>query len=37
VSTTSDLSQDLSRLLPDEQRNLYIDGTWREAGGGERL
>jgi succinate-semialdehyde dehydrogenase/glutarate-semialdehyde dehydrogenase len=37
VSTTSDLSQDLSRLLPDEQRNLYIDGAWREASGGERL
>ena len=37
MSTTSDLSQDLSQLLPDEQRNLYIDGAWREASGGERL
>ena len=24
-------------LLPDEQRNLYIDGSWREADGGERF
>ena len=23
--------------LPEEQRNLYIDGTWREASGGERF
>ena len=23
--------------LPEEQRNLYIDGSWREANGGERF
>jgi succinate-semialdehyde dehydrogenase/glutarate-semialdehyde dehydrogenase len=27
----------LSDLLPDEQRNLYIDGTWREAASGKRF
>ncbi len=37
MSAISDVSPDLSRLLPDEQRNLYIDGAWREASGGERL
>ena len=26
-----------SDLLPDEQRNLYIDGDWREGDGGERF
>uniref|UniRef100_UPI003B3B02DB aldehyde dehydrogenase family protein n=1 Tax=Micromonospora sp. TaxID=1876 RepID=UPI003B3B02DB len=25
------------RWLPAEQRNLYIDGTWREAEGGGRF
>jgi succinate-semialdehyde dehydrogenase/glutarate-semialdehyde dehydrogenase len=25
------------RWLPEEQRNLYIDGTWREANGGGRF
>ena len=28
---------DLSDLLPDAQRNLYIGGGWREANGGERF
>ncbi len=37
MSAIPDVSPDLSRLLPDEQRNLYIDGSWREASGGERL
>jgi succinate-semialdehyde dehydrogenase/glutarate-semialdehyde dehydrogenase len=27
----------ISDLLPDEQRNLYIDGTWREAASGKRF
>ena len=27
----------LNDLLPDEQRNLYIGGGWREANGGERF
>ncbi|MGH3348111.1 MAG: NAD-dependent succinate-semialdehyde dehydrogenase [Nocardioides sp.] len=27
----------LSDLLPDKQRNLYIDGGWHEANGGERF
>ncbi len=33
----SDAEHRLSDLLPDEQRNLYVDGKWREAEGGERL
>ncbi len=37
MSAFPDVSPDLSRLLPDEQRNLYIDGSWREASGGGRL
>ncbi len=37
MSAISDLRPDLTQLLPDEQRNLYIDGGWREASGGERL
>ena len=31
---SGDMSAD---LLPDEQRNLYIDGGWREADGGGRF
>ena len=27
----------ISRLLPAEHRNLYVDGGWREAEGGERF
>jgi succinate-semialdehyde dehydrogenase/glutarate-semialdehyde dehydrogenase len=34
---TADPTAGLVQLLPDEHRNLYIDGAWRGASGGERF